>query len=438
MKVEMSNKPCQPPQRDLWDCRRTSLTGSRGSADSRNSSVYLPHLSRSDGSSSAESGGGEREGEQRRQRRQLSDPDQHHYRHENLSRRSYDSSGGNSSGTPTKFPQISDTRRRKKSQSVTSLFSNKRKRNPPRAEICKSPSCPSLWSEFDDPGFVEDGDLNASIHPVHTRRSLGGSVKLPDLYHANRNLNTSRSTGHSPLDRSCKIEKELQRLTLRRQRENADRRERQRYAQKQLDQRKSQPVALLLPIRDSSRAKKSPQSVRSQRQSSSSGRSYHSTYSSKSDSGISTSVRQSDASETSHRPEESEWSGWEEGDADQDGHDQEDDDDDDEFVDADPGYEEEEFRDAEEEPYYEADAEGYRYYEREKYAEEEGCEEDEEENQHARLVATGYKGPRYRRYRVARSQNAQDYQPRPEMDPQEKCQKWLHGKHKKGQQGKAT
>ena len=204
-----------------------------------------------------------------------------------------------------------------------------------------------------------------------------------------------------------------------------------------MDRQKAQPVALLLPLRDN-RAKTRSGREENQRCSGSSILSYTSGYSGKSDSGISNSLRHSDASETSHRPEESEWSGW---DAEEPtGENGEGDDDDDEYDDTeeyDAGYEDEdEYEDTENGDFYEDNPDGY--YNTGEEEEYEATEEElqdnpaeyQQEQTDSRLLPFGYKGPRYRKYKVAKSQNAEDYQPRLEMGSQEKCQEWLRGRRK--------
>ena len=445
----MSYSTCEPLP-ELQDHKGGGVPGSgastrKGSSESRNSGTSLPQIARSKGCSSAESSyNDDNDGNQ--DRRSHSDTEQNS-RNKNNSITNCVLVATPSIGSPTKFPQINI--QYNKSCSVTSLCSNRSRNTPPRAEMCKSPSCPSLWSEYDDPSFVENGDLNASIHPMHTRKSTGDCVKLPELYDkcvTRGTPRTDRSDSYEGLKKGSKIERELHQLSLRRQREEEELKQRFRKAhrQQQLDRQVSQPAALLLPIRGRpNRAKKSSNNSQSQ----SNSQSYKSSYSVKSDSGISTSLRQSDNSD---RADESEWSGWEEGEQYIQGQRGGREDEDEEYEDAeedDPGYEEEdEYEDANEvETYYDEET-GQRYCEdREEYEDGHGnydqqdsyeqCEEQEVQGNG--VIISGYRGARHRRFKVAQSQNAQDYQPRSEIDSTEKCQEWLNDR-RRGSQKEST
>ena len=155
----MSYSTCEPlpDLQDNRDYKGGNILGSgtntrKSSSESRNSGTVFPQISRSKGCSSAESSynddyDGSHEG------RAHSDTEQYN-RNKNYSRSSSNSMVVSCKGSPTKFPQINA--QYNKSNSVTSLCSTRSRNTPPRAEMCRSPSCPSLWS-FDDPGMVENG-----------------------------------------------------------------------------------------------------------------------------------------------------------------------------------------------------------------------------------------------------------------------------------------
>ena len=446
MRLDMSYSTCEPlPElQDNRGHKGGSVPGSgastrKGSSESRNSGTFFPQISRSKGCSSAESSyNDDNDGNQ--DRRAHSDTEQYS-RNKNNSMASCPLVATPGNGSPTKFPQINI--QYNKSRSVTSLCSNRSRNTPPRAEMCKSPSCPSLWSEYDDPGFVENGDLNASIHPQHTRKSTGDCVKLPELYDncvTGGTPRTDRSDTTQKLKKGSKIERELHQLSLRRQREEEELKQRFRKAhrQQQLERQVSQPASLLLPIRGRpNRAKESSNNSESQSKS----QSYNRSYSVKSDSGVSTSLRQSDNSD---RADESEWSGWEEGEQHTQGDGREDEDE--EYGDAeedDPGYEnEDEYDYANEGEIYYDEETGQRYCEdRQEYENEQGsyeqCEDGQQGVQGVGVIISGYRGARHRRFRVAQSQDAQDYQPQSQIDSTEKCQEWLNDR-RRGSQKEST
>ena len=441
----MSYSTCEPlPElQDNRNHKGGSVPGSgtstrKGSSESRNSGTFFPQIPRSKGCSSAESSyNDDNDGNQ--DRRAYSDTEQYSWNKNNsMASCTLRATPGNV--CPTKFPQINI--QYNKSSSVTSLCSNRSRNTPPRAEMCKSPSCPSLWSEYDDPSFVENGDLNASIHPIHTRKSTGDCVKLPELYGncvTEGTPRTDRSDSYQGLKKGSKIERELHQLSLRRQREEEELKQRFRKAhrQQQLERHVSQPAALLLPIRGKpNRAKNSSNNSHSQ----SNSQSYNRSYSVKSDSGISTSLRQS---ENSDRADESEWSGWEEGE--QYTHGQTEGRENEEYGNVeedDPGYEEEdEYEDANESENYYDEETGQKYHkDREEYEDEHGnydlqgsyeqCEDGQEEVQGNGVIISGYRGARHRRFKVAQSQNAQDYQPQSHIVSTEKCQEWLNDRRR--------
>ena len=267
-------------------------------------------------------------------------------------------------------------------------------------------------------------------------------MKLPELYDNCGPAGTpksDRSNSYQSVKKGSKIERELQQLSLRRQREEEELKQRFRKAhrQQQLDRQSSQPVALLLPIRARpNRAKKS--SNNSQRNNESNSQSYNSSYSVKSDSGISTSLRQSD---TSDKAEESEWSGWDEGEQLNHEQRQEEEEEVEEYEDAeedDPGYEEEdEYEDANETENYYCEETNQNYHEGypegEQHDNYEQCDEARKDVQYNGVTISGYSGARHRRFRVAQSQNAEDYQPRSEMDSTEKCKEWLNDRRRENQ-----
>ena len=453
------------PLPELQDCSGDHNSGSmpgsganirKGISENRNSGNFFPQISRSKGCFSAESTYSDcHEVDTNQDGRAYSDIEQYN-RHNNTSRTSNASSVGISGkGSPTKLPHIDV--HYQKSKSVTSLCSNRSRNTPQRVEICKSPSCPSLWSEYDDPGLVENGDLNASIHPHHTKKNTGDAVKLPELYNsydatglsgkAERTPETARSNSYNDIKKTSKIEKELQKLSMRKQKEEQDIRQRVRktHRQQQLDRQLSQPAALLLPIRNTSRTnrdKKDSNTFQIQRQYEPSNQSYNATFSVKSDSGISNSLRQSDTPDTSYRAEESECSGWEEGEPTIEGQREEEQDKYEDAEEDDAGYQEkDEYDDANDgDSYYEDSGqclckdkvqhEECPHAEREIYEQEMVCEQytQQEEEPSSKFIISGYSGPRSRRYKAALSQKAQEYQPRPELDCKEKCQEWLHGR----------
>ena len=104
----------------------------------------------------------------------------------------------NISPSPTKFPMI----KKQNSMSCTAFrhetHSVKRTTSLPaehlRAELCRTPSCPALWScDLDDQGSdlnseaatVLNGDLGASIHPYMVRTVGSSSVQLPKIFGQN-------------------------------------------------------------------------------------------------------------------------------------------------------------------------------------------------------------------------------------------------------------
>ena len=88
--------------------------------------------------------------------------------------------------SPTKLPSLDGSTR----YSVTSLDSTRSfKLQGTRNAMCRSPSCPQLYSDFDEDPFPDGGDLNASIHP-HMTRQVGQptTLRLPEIFNAAENV----------------------------------------------------------------------------------------------------------------------------------------------------------------------------------------------------------------------------------------------------------
>ncbi len=214
----------------------------------------------------------------------------------------YSSDRSSTSSSPTKLPSLDVF----KANSVCSLASKASSiKGSFRSEMCRSPSCPVLWSDFEEEvEKVEYGSLNASIHPVMTRQKGGSKdcrFTLPSIFPSTKSCRSDNST------LTPKIEKELRSIALR----NSD----SGFSlppkpEKTLQTQMSQPTGLLLPMRDNTRTKE-----RSKKKCRSKGKKHapitvksdsfaSSNISSQSDSGISTGMKPSEKSDTS------EWGIW--------------------------------------------------------------------------------------------------------------------------------
>ena len=303
----------------------------KGSSESRGSGSFLPPLNPDKGCSSPASSSCNGEYGQDADNHFSGHIDNKIHTHIMSSRTNY-SRGSSQANTPTKFPLIEN--RMHKSNSVASLYSTRSRASndsASRAEFCRSPSCPSLWTDYEtEAHLVEDGDLNASIHPHHVHnRNTKGNLKLPEIFSSTCSVRSdtdtvvttsrkiaSRTKSLTELARSNQFDKDLSKQRVLEQPDPQTLRKAHR--QQQLQRQMSQPTALLLPIRDTSRVhrhRKDKSSLVRPRPMESSSQSYVSTFSVKSDSGISSSVRPSDISDVSNRGAEeySEWSGWEDG-----------------------------------------------------------------------------------------------------------------------------
>ena len=219
-------------------------------------------------------------------------------------------SSGRESNSPTKLPSIDLG---KKSSSVSSIYGSRKTslKNTPRAEFCRSPSCPQLWTDYEDDvdSVIEtaaEGNLNASIHPSMTRRrGTDNQLKLPDIY-TNGEISSGSTSPRINTHRGSKTESDI--LTMKSPRRNSQNSTSPAMAvklthrQQQFQRQQSQPTALLLPMRETPRINRGKKKANKldRRKVSESNNSCADSY--KSDSGVSSNLRQSDQS-----AEGSEW-----------------------------------------------------------------------------------------------------------------------------------